>query len=61
MTKYYKAEILIEVEDWWVDWDSPEEVKWFYSVLSEASSLFIPEVGDTIPCEVTKLEEIKNV
>lgn len=59
--KYIKAEIIVYVDDSWYDSESVEEKGWFYSILEETSSLFIPDVGDTIPCDVTKLEEIENV
>ena len=59
--KYIKAEIIVYVEDSWYDSESVEEREWFYSVLEDASSLYIPDVGGTIPCDVTKLEEIEIV
>lgn len=56
MTKHIKAEILIEVGDFWADWSDPDEVQWFKEVLLRGNALHLPEVGDTIPVKVNKLE-----
>ena len=70
MTQYYKAEILIEVNDNWVDWDSQEEVEWLESRLKQEKHFeedtcdirFFPlDLEDDFPCHVLKLEKIEEI
>lgn len=71
MTQYYKAEILIEVEDHWVDWTEEEEqVEWLESRLKQEKHFkedtceikFFPlDLEDDFPCHVLKLEKIEEI
>lgn len=69
--KYFKAEILIEVDDdLWCNFDDPEEKEWLMFRMRQEKHFeedtcqikFFPlDLEDDFPCHVIKIEEIENV